>query len=149
MLDSLFDDEDNVRNSVNVISVGIIDLSDFSIVSSAVDLARAEIAGKRIRVACDALNEEVHSARKKLGILLSSKSSVKFKGAVRVLHEMEDELSLIHGDLEAIGTIAVNFFSSANRKVAFDNLNRHYSGLVKHVTSLLISELELKKLKTV
>ena len=57
---------------------------------------------------------------------------------------MENELSLIHGYLEAIGSFAERFFEAKDRKAAFDNLNQHYSELVEHVTSLMVSEAKLK-----
>ncbi len=145
-LDKLFEEEDKIQQAVLEISRGVLDLSDYSNAKSAVELAEAEIVGKRIRNACDKINEEVHIARKKLGSLLTNSTKVKFKKAERPLHEMEDELSLIHGDLEAIGKISEDFYHAEDRKAAFDNLNKHYSELVRHVTSLMVEESNLKQL---
>ncbi|MBW2969911.1 hypothetical protein KY309_02315 [Candidatus Woesearchaeota archaeon] len=145
-LDKLFEEEEKIQKSVREISVGLLEMSDFVLAKSPVELASAEIVGKRIRRACDMINDEVHIARKKIGVLLTHKSKVKFKKAVRSLHEMEDELSLIHGDIDAIGDIAESFYESKDRKTAFENLNRHYSELVGHVTSLIIDEENLKSL---
>lgn len=142
-LAKLFEEEEKIQKSVREISIGLLELSDFVLAKSPVELASAEIIGKRIRRACDMINDEVHVARKKLGVLLTHKSKVKFKKTIRSLHEMEDELSLIHGDIDAIGDVAENFYASEDRKVAFENLNRHYSELVSHVTSLMCQRLEM------
>jgi hypothetical protein len=145
-LDRLFEEEEKIQESVREISQGLLDLSDYSLAKSAVDLAEAQVVGKRIRNACDKISEQVHVARKKLGALLTNSTKVKFKKAEKPLHEMENELSLIHGDLEAIGQIAEDFYGAKNRKAAFENLNRHYSELIQHVTSLMIEESNLKQL---
>ena len=145
-LDKLFEEEEKIQASVLEISQGLLDLSDYSNAKSAVDLAEAEVVGKRIRNACDKINGEVHHAKQRLGALLTNTTKVKFKKGERKLHEMENELSMIHGDVEAIGTIAEGFYDAKDRKAAFDNLNQHYSELVKHVTSLMVEESELKKL---
>ena len=139
-LKQLFEEEEKIQKSVREIAQGLLDLSDFTVAKSPLELASAEIVGKRIRRACDFISDDVHIARQKLGDLMTQDTSVKFKKATRALHEMENELSLIHGDLEAIGKIAEDFYRSKNRNAAFDNLNRHYSELVKHVSSLLVGE---------
>ena len=146
VLDKLFEEEEKIERAVVDISRGVLDLSDYVVAKSPLELAEAEIVGKRIRESCDSVNEEIHVARRKLGILLSHSSSVVFKKGKRFLHEMENELSLIHGDIEAIGTVAEHFFTSNNREVAFENLSMIQSNLVKHVTSLLGDESRLKKL---
>lgn len=143
-LDRLFEDEEKIQLAVREISQGILDLSDYSNAKNALELAEAEIIGKRVRNACDKINDEVHVARKRLGILFTQSIKVKFKKIERLLHEMENELSLIHGDLEVIGSIAENFYHAESRKAAFDNINQHYSELVRHVTSLVVDEAKLK-----
>ena len=145
-LDKLFEEEEKIQQSVREISQGLLDLSDYAVAKGVIELAEVEVVGKRIRNACDKINEEVHIARKKLGVLMTSSAKVKFKKAERPLHEMENELSLIHGDLETIGQIAESFYEAKNRKIAFENLNKHYSELVQHVTSLLVEESNLKQL---
>lgn len=145
-LSGLFEEEDKIELAVREISQGILDLSDYVVAKSPIELAEAEIVGKRVRNSCDSISDEVHIARKKLGILLTGSSKVKFKKVVRFLHEMENELSLIHGDLEVIGNISENFYRVESRKVAFDNLNQHYSELVRHVTSLIVDESKIKNI---
>jgi hypothetical protein len=145
-LDKLFEEEEKIQQAVREISQGVLDMSDYVLAKSALELAEAEIVGKNIRKACDKMNDEVHHAKKKLGALLTNTTKVKFKGADKPLHEMENELSLIHGDLEAIGKISEDFFEAKDRKAAFDNLNKHYAELVQHVTSLLVEESNLKQL---
>ena len=145
-LDKLFAEEEKIQQSIREISQGMLDLSDYTIAKSVIELAEAEIVGKRIRNACDKINDEVHSARKTLGAFMTHTTSVTFKKGKRSLHEMENELSLIHGDVEAIGTIAENFYDAKDRKAAFENLNKHYTELVEHVTSLMVEEAELKKI---
>ena len=145
-LDRLFDEEEKIQNAVRDISQGLIDLSDYSIAKSALELAESEIVGKRIRSACDTINDQVHIAKKRLGILFTSTRKVKFKHGEKALHEMEDDLSLIHGDVETIGKIAECFFEAKDRSAAFDNMTKHYSELVDHVTRLMIEGKELKKL---
>lgn len=143
---SLFQEEEKIQQAVREISQGLLDLSDYMLAKSAIELAESEVVGKRIRSACDRISDEVHVARKKLGALLTDSTKVKFKKAEKPLHEMENELSLIHGDLETIGQIAERFYELENRKAAFENLNKHYSELIQHVTSLLIEESNLKQL---
>lgn len=145
-LASLFQEEEKIQQAVREISQGLLDLSDYMLAKSAIELAESEVVGKQIRNACDKINEEVHVARKKLGVLLTDSTKVRFKKAEKPLHEMENELSLIHGDLETIGQIAERFYELENRKAAFENLNKHYSELIQHVTSLLIEESNLKQL---
>ncbi len=145
-LDKLFEEEEKIEQAVREISQGVLDLSDYSLAKSAIELAEMEIVGKRIRNACDKINEEVHIARKKLGALLTHTTTVTFKKSARQLHEMENELSLIHGDLEAIGRIAEDFYGAKDREAAFQNLNKHYSEMVEHATSLMIEEANLKQL---
>ena len=140
----LFAEEERIQKSVQEISQGLLDISDYVLSKSPVELAEAEIVGKRIRNSCDKINEQVHLARKTLGTLMTQASKVNFKNSSRSLSEMENELSLIHGDLEAIGSIAERFFEAKDRKIAFDNLNQHYSELVEHVTSLTVSKSSLK-----
>ncbi|MBI4145821.1 hypothetical protein HY489_00620 [Candidatus Woesearchaeota archaeon] len=144
-LTKLFEEEDKVVASIREISQSLLDLSDFTLAKSAVELAKAEVVGKRLRNACDLINEELHGARKKLGVLLSSAKKVKFKGRDRLLHEMEDELSLIHGDVEAIGTIAESFYKAESREIAFENMNKHYAELMQHVLDLMGEESSLGK----
>ena len=145
-LDKLFEEEEKIEQSVREISQGLLDLSDYSVSKSVIELAELEVVGKKIRNACDRINEEVHVARKKLGLLMGNSTKVNFKKAERPLHEMENELSLIHGDLEVIGQVAESFHQAKNRKAAFENLNKHYSELVQHVTSLMVEESNLKQL---
>ncbi len=145
-LAGLFQEEEKIQQAVREISQGLLDLSDYMLAKSAIELAESEVVGKQIRNACDKINEEVHVARKKLGVLLTDSTKVRFKKAEKPLHEMENELSLIHGDLETIGQIAERFYELENRKAAFENLNKHYSELIQHVTSLLIEESNLKQL---
>ncbi|GEM_PF-3515004 len=145
-LNQLFEREEKIQETVREISHGLLDLSDYSIIRSPIELAEAEIVGKKIRNACDKVSEDVHLARQKLGDFMTHNTKIKFKKGERYLHEMENELSLIHGDLDAIGRIAENFYKSDNRAAAFENLNTHYSELVKHVTSLIVEESNLKQL---
>ncbi len=140
----LFAEEEGIQKSVKEISQGILDMSDFVLSKSPIELAEAEVVGKRVRNACDKINDQVHLARNTLGKLMTHASKVNFKGSSRSLSEMENELSLIHGDLEVIGSIAERFFEAKDRKIAFENLNQHYSELVEHVTSLMVSESNLK-----
>jgi len=142
-LDKLFEEEEKIEQSVKEISQGLLDLSDYSLAKSAIELAESEVIGKKIRNACDKISEEVHIARKKLGSLFTDSTKVKFKKIERPLHEMEDELALIHGDLEAIGEIAEKFHEAKNRKAAFENLSKHYAELIQHITSLMCQKLEL------
>ena len=83
---------------------------------------------------------------KLLGLLLTHSKTVNFKKQVRSLNEMENELSLIHGDIAAIGCVAEGFFESLNREAAFENLSKHYGELVSNVESLMVEEAKLKKL---
>ncbi len=145
-LEALFEEEEKIEQAVREISQGVLDLSDYSLAKSAIELAEMEIVGKRIRNACDKINDEVHIAMKKLGALLTHTTTVTFKKSARQLHEMENELSLVHGDLEAIGRIAEDFYEAKDRKAAFQNLNKHYAELVEHVTSLMIEESNVKQL---
>ncbi|VVB81308.1 Uncharacterised protein [uncultured archaeon] len=145
-LKQLFDEEEKIQRSVREISQGVLDLSDYALAKSPIELAEAEVVGKRIRRACDVISDEVHRARQKLGDLMTHATKVKFKKSGRELHDMENELSLIHGDLEAIGRIAEEFYKTENRKASFANINRHYSELMQHITSLMISESNLKEL---
>jgi hypothetical protein len=140
----LFAEEDRIREAVKEISHGILDISDYVLSKSPIELAEAEVVGKNIRKSCDKINDVVHLARSALGNLMTHATKVNFKGKERPLHEMENELSLIHGDLESIGSIAERFFEAKDRRAAFDNLNQHYSELVEHVTSLMVSEANLK-----
>lgn len=142
----LFDEEEKIEKSVREISKGVLDLSDYSLAKSPIELAEAEVLGKRIRRACDMISDEVHRARQKLGDLMTHTTKVKFKKSGRELHDMENELSLIHGDLEAIGSIAEEFYQAEDRKASFANINRHYSELLQHVMSLMVSEANLKEL---
>lgn len=145
-LKQLFEEEEKIEKSVREISKGVLDLSDYSLAKSPIELAEAEVLGKRIRRACDMISDEVHRARQKLGALMMHTTKVKFKKSNRELHDMENELSLIHGDLEAIGSLAEEFYEAKDRKVLFANINRHYSGLMQHVMSLMVSEANLKEL---
>ncbi|MEM3154255.1 MAG: hypothetical protein QW165_01670 [Candidatus Woesearchaeota archaeon] len=143
-LKKLFDEENAIQEAVKRISHGVLDLSDYVLSKSAIELAEAQVVGKNVRKACDDINEHVHKARKVLGALLTDAVRVQFKGKERALHEIENELSLIHGDLEAIGSIAERFYDAKDRKAAFENLNQHYSELVRHLTSLMLEEASLK-----
>lgn len=143
-LQKLFEEEQAIQQSVRKISEGVLELSDYSLAKSAIELAEAEVVGKNIRKACDEVSEHVHKARKALGAFLTDASKINLKGKERPLHEVENELALIHGDLEAIGSIAERFFEVRDRKIAFQNLNQHYSELMQHLTSLLLKETELK-----
>ena len=145
-LAKLFEEEEKIEKSVREISQGVLDLSDYSLARSPIELAEAEIVGKKIRNSCDKISEEVHLARQKLGDFMTHTTKVKFKKGERSLHEMENELSLIHGDLDAIGRIAEDFYKSENRKAAFENLNSHYSELIQHVTSLMLEEANIKEI---
>lgn len=145
-LDKLFEEEEKIQASIRVISQGLLDLSDYSVVKSPIELAEAEIVGKKIRNECDKISEDVHLARQKLGDFMTHTTKIKFKKSERSLHEMENELSLIHGDLDSIGRIAEAFYKSENRRAAFENLNKHYSELIQHVTSLMLEESNLKEL---
>jgi len=145
-LDKLFEEEEKIQHAISEIAQGILDLSDYSLAKSAIELAEVEVVGKRIRKACDAINDEVHHARKRLGVLLTEDTKVKFKKVEIPLNEMENELSLIHGDVEAIGKIAEKFYGAKDRKAAFSNLNKHYSELVQHVTALMVEESKVKQI---
>ena len=145
-VEKLFEEEEKVIESVREISQGILDLSEFANAKSPVELAECEIVGKRMRNACDKINDEIHKARKVLGILMLHKEAVVFKRGARSLREMEDELSLIHGDVESIGVVAENFFEASDRKIAFENLNKQYGSLMEHVMSLLSSESKMREL---
>ena len=145
-LKQLFEEEEKIQKALFEISQAMLDLSDYTIAKSPIELAEAEVVGKRMRNACDKISDEVHIARKKLGALMTDMTSVKFKKAERQLNEMENELALIHGDLEAIGGLAERFYEAKSRKGAFENLNRHYSELVQHVTSLMVTESEVKRI---
>ncbi len=138
ILKKLFEEEERINRAVRVISSGILDLSDYSVASGAIELAEVEVIGKRICEACSEISKEINFARKTLGSFMTSTRVLRFKGFKRHLHEIEDELSLVHGDIDAIGRIAEKFHSAKNRSAAFDNLKRHYSGLVEHASSLLI-----------
>lgn len=140
----LFAEEERIQQAVREISQGVLDISDYVLAKGPIELAEAEVVGKNIRKSCDKINDVVHLARNTLGNLFTHTTKVKFKGKERPLHEMENELSLIHGDLESIGSIAERFFEAKDRGAAFDNLNQHYSELVEHVTSLMVSEAKLK-----
>lgn len=143
-LDKLFEEEEKIHRSVREIAQALLDLSDFVLAKSPMELASAEVAGKRIRKACDSINDEVHIARKKIGILLSDSTKVKFKKGDKVLTDMEDELSLVHGDVESIGSIALQFYKSNDRNAAFKNLNKQYADLVKNITNLLVSKSQVR-----
>jgi len=145
-LAKLFEEEEKIEKSVREISKGVLDLSDYSLARSPIELAEAEVLGKRIRRACDVICDEVHRARQKLGALMTHTTAVSFKKSKRQLHEMENELSLIHGDLEAIGSIAEEFYQAEDRRASFENINSHYSELIQHVMSLMVSEANLKEL---
>jgi len=143
-LTKLFDEEQEIQKLVRKISTGILDLSDYSLSKGPIELAEAEVIGKQMRKVCEDINEHVHHATKIIGALMTRTTKVKFKGRERSLHEVENELSLIHGDLEAIGNIAENFFEAPDRKAAFQNLSLHYGELLQHLTSLMLEEFGLK-----
>ena len=145
-LESLFTQEREILESICDIAQSIHEMSEYSVIKSPLELADAEIVGKRIRRACDKVNEQIHAARNKLGALLTHTTKVKLKKAERPVHEVENDLSLMHGDIEAIGRIAEDFFEAKDRKAAFYNMNKHYSELVDHVSSLMAEGPELKKL---
>ena len=142
----LFEEEDEINHDIRRISEALLELSEYVTARSALELAAAEVAGKRIRVACDAINDEVHRARKKLGILMTQKTKVLFKKREMRLTEMENDLAHIHGDIESIGDLALEFYRANDRNAAFQNLNSHYSELVRHVMNLMVDEVETKKL---
>lgn len=136
-LSSLFSEEEKIARAVRQISTGILELDDFVLARGPLELAKAEVSGKRIRRACDEINEEIHLAKKQVGILMSSSKEVKLKGRKRFLHEVEDTLALLHGDVETIGELAESFYRADDRKVLFENLNHQYGELMRHVMSLL------------
>ncbi|RMD57858.1 hypothetical protein D6825_02655 [Candidatus Woesearchaeota archaeon] len=142
-LSKLFRDERKVSELVRELAQGVLDLSDFVLAKSAVELAAAQVAGKRLADACTRVEDLIHEVKKDLGVLLLSYESVEFKGIERPLHEMEDSVSLIHGDLDALRVIAQNFHKAKDRKVAFANASKHYRALVKHIVRLLVEENEL------
>lgn len=133
-MNDVLENETRLEKDVKEISKGLLDISDFTKARSPLELAEAEVVGKRIRAACDKIADEIHMAKKKLGIELLHSTKSK-KG--RSLNELENLLSLIHGDVETIGNVAVNFISAPNREAAFENMNRHYAELVQHVMSLI------------
>ncbi|MGK5094629.1 hypothetical protein WDW89_21770, partial [Deltaproteobacteria bacterium TL4] len=137
---TLFEEEEKIREGVRSIAQGLLDVSDFVEAKGPVELAEAQVVGKRLRKVCDELLDELHKARKAVGLLLSHEKEGVIGGKTRQFSDIEDELSLIHGDVEAIAVIAENFYQSRNRSIAFNNLNRHYRDLVTHVTSVLVSK---------
>ncbi len=145
ILKQLFEEEDKIHSSVRQIGELLLELSDFSLAKSALELAKVQVIGKRLRNVCDEISDHVHHARKKLGSLMLHHTHVQFKKADKSLHDMERELSLIHGNLETIGSIAESFFESTDRKAAFANLNSAYNSLVQNVMSLLVDESSVKK----
>jgi len=145
VLEQLFEQEELIQKSIKDIAQGILDLSDFVTAKGPLELANAQIVGKRMRRSCDIISDEVHLARKKLGILMLETKSVVFKKSKRALTEMENELSLIHGDVDAIGKISEEFYGAIDRKSAFANVSRHYEELVEHAMSLMVVEGNLKK----
>jgi len=142
-LDQLFKDEERVVADMHELSAGILSLSEFVSTKTPLDLAQAEVSGKKIRAACDRMNDDIHEAKKELGVLCSQTTSVSFKQQDRLLHEMEDDLALMHGDVETIGRVAEHFFEAPNREAAFENLNTHYGTLVKLAGALLSSRQKL------
>ena len=138
-LDNLFEEEELIHEGVRSIAQGLLDMSDFVTAKGPIELAEAQVVGKRLRRVCDDLLEELHKARKAVGSLLSHEKEGTLNGKKIKLYDVEDELSLIHGDVEAIAIIAENFYGSRDRVVAFGNLNKHYRDLVTHVTSVMVS----------
>lgn len=145
-LDALFREEKKIAAHVREIAEALLELSEFVNAKGALDLAGAEVLGRRVRRACDGINDEVHEARKALGVLMLEKKMVSFKKAEKPLHEMENDLSLVHGDIDAIGRIAEGFYEAPDREAAFENLNSHYRELVRHVQALLSEQVDLAKL---
>jgi phosphate uptake regulator len=145
-LDALFEEEGKIQQDVREISQGVLDLSDYVLAKSALELGESQIVGRKIREVCDRVGEHVHIAKRKLAALMSNHVNVKFKKAERELHEMSNELALIHGDLEIIGTLAEGFYAAKKRDAAFENINKHYSQLMRHLTSLMMEEANLKQL---
>ncbi len=147
VFDSLFREEERIAKAVRQISTGLLELDDFIVARGPLELAKAEVSGKRIRRACDEINEEIHEAKKQIGVLMSGTKEVKLKGRKRLLHELEDTLALLHGDVETIGNLAESFYKTDNRRVLFENLNHQYSELMRHVMSLLSDQDMLKRAK--
>ncbi|PIN76184.1 hypothetical protein COV18_00620 [Candidatus Woesearchaeota archaeon CG10_big_fil_rev_8_21_14_0_10_37_12] len=145
-LSKLFEEEEIIRSHVKDIAQLILELSDFVVATRVLDLAQAEVLGKKVQNVCDKLNTHVHKARKLLGILMTKKTSVLFKGKQVLLPDIENDLSLIHGDVDSIGRIGLDFYKAENRGAAFENLERHYDDLVEHVTNLVVDDTELKDL---
>lgn len=139
-LDTLFEEEEKIQQGVRSIAQSLLDMSDFVTAKGPIELAEAQVVGRRLKRVCDDLLEELHKARKAVGILLSHEKEGTLNGKKRHISDVEDELSLIHGDIEAIASIAENFYQSQNRKTAFENLNRHYGDLVAHVTQVMVSK---------
>jgi len=143
-LGRLFAEEEKVAALVREVSQGLLDLDEFVLAKSPLELAKAEVIGRRIRRSCDQMNEHVHEAKKVIGALMLEKSAVRFRGAEKALHEMESELAQIHGDIESIGSLAESFYSAENREVVFQNLNAQYAQLMRHVMALMATEAVLK-----
>lgn len=142
-LKSLFKDEVTIAKDVREIAAQIVELSEFAEAKSPLELAHAEVVGKRIREACDRVNDEVHHARRQVGALLSEQESIVVRDTERALNDVFDELSVVHGSVEAIGRIAEGFFEARDREVAYRNLNRVYERLVRQVSVLLSSKQKL------
>lgn len=146
-LKQLFEEEGKVRDAIREISTLLLDLSDFSLAKSALELAKVQVLGKRIRDVCDRITDDVHQARKKLGDLMLHHTHVNFKKADKALHDMEKDLSLAHGNLETIGKISESFYESKNRNAAFENLNKAYSSLIQNISSLMIDASTVKEIE--
>jgi len=146
-LEQLFEAEEKIQQAIREISTLLLDLSDFTLAKSVLELAKVQVLGKRIRDVCDRISDDIHQARKKLGDLMVHHTHVKFKDADKALHDMEKELSLAHGSLETIGHVAETFYESKNRRAAFDNLNKAFSSLIHNITSLLVDASRVKELK--
>jgi hypothetical protein len=140
VLEKLFQEERKISDAVRQIGALVLELSDFTTAKSPLELAHSQIIGKKMRQECDKINEEIHIARKLIGRLMTEKTKVKFKKQERELHELENDLALMHGDVQTLGSLAEHFFEAKDRKAAFQNLNKAYSELMGHVLALVVEE---------
>lgn len=148
-VDELFHEVGKVEQGVRELSDHLMALADVAHGKSPVELASAKVMGKRIARACDMILDEVEEAKKRLGTLALQTTSVKTKKGDRAIVNVQNDLALVHSDVEMIAHLAEHFFESEDREDSFTNITEFYGKLIEHVTTLLMDEDALKNVKRV
>jgi len=145
-VETLFEDEEEIARRVHEIARRVLNLGEYVTDQSVLELARAEVIGKQVREECDLIASKVHHARRQVGVMLSQAETVRLKGAERKLEEVLERLSMVHGDIDAIGRLAEGFFEAKDRNVAFGNMSKLYARFIGHMTDVLSSSKSLPAL---